>query len=86
VFRLSGLLTALERAFYGRRLPSFHIKPDACAVTLPWAMGHGGGNCPQPPTVRAVWRFDTPGPLQVLLCDEHAAELASHERLSLAAR
>ena len=48
-------MTPVERAFYVRWVPSFHIKPDVCAVTMSWAMGHGGGNCPQPPTVRAVW-------------------------------
>lgn len=46
--------------------------------------GQWGGNCDQPPTVRAVWRFEPPdGPKRILLCDQHAAELAGHERLTL---
>ena len=51
---------------------------DGCAV-----IGRGSGNCQQtPPTLRAVWRFEPPeGPKRILLCDQHAVELAGHERL-----
>lgn len=59
-------------------------RDDGCAVIDREADGGQLGDpCDQPPTVRAVWRFDTPGPVEVLLCDVHAADLAGHERLRL---
>lgn len=42
-----------------------------------------GRLCDQPATQRAVWRFES-GPRRILLCDQHAAELADHERLVVA--
>lgn len=64
-------------------MPSLRPLDDRCAILTDYNMGKGGGNCDQPATVRAVWQFERPGPLEVLLCDEHAAELAGHERLTL---
>ena len=64
-------------------MPSLRPLPDACAILTDYNMGKGGGNCPRPATVRAVWRFDKPGPRRIQLCDQHAA--AGHERLTLGA-
>lgn len=61
----------------------FQVRDDKCAVLTDDDMGRGGGDCPQPPTVRAVWRFDQPGKMPILLCDQHADELADHERLTV---
>ena len=43
--------------------------------------GQWGDLCDRPATVRATWRFDS-GARRILLCDEHAAELDGHERLT----
>lgn len=59
------------------------VRDRMCAVLTPYDMGQGGDNCERPTTTRAVWRFETPGPLRILLRDEHAAELADEEWLTL---
>lgn len=57
--------------------------PTQCAILTDYDIGRGGGNCPRAPTVRAVWRFGQLGAMRILLCNEHAAELAENERLIL---
>ena len=54
-----------------------------CAVIGRAVGGQWGDPCNQPPTVRAIWRFES-GPRRILLCDDHAAELEGEERLNLA--
>jgi hypothetical protein len=54
---------------------------DGCAAITRAIGGQWGPPCDRPPTVRAVWRFES-GPRRILLCEEHAAELADHERLA----
>ena len=54
---------------------------EGCAAIVRAPGGQWGGPCDHPPTVRAVSRFDTPGPRRILLCDEHAAALAGEDRL-----
>jgi hypothetical protein len=53
-----------------------------CACEVTDDIGRPVGYCDRPPTRRATWTFadDT---ARILLCDEHAAELAGHERLTL---
>ena len=55
---------------------------EGCAAIVRAPGGQWGGPCDQPATVRATWRFDTPGPTRILLCDEHAADLVGRERMS----
>ena len=57
-------------------------RDDGCAVIGRAVGGQWGDLCDQPATRRAVWRFES-GPRRILLCDEHAAELAGEERLTL---
>ena len=68
--------------FYRRCMP-FQVRDDGCAVIVREVGGQWGGPCTRPVTVRAVWRFDQPGPRRILLCDEHAAERARDQRLTL---
>ena len=72
----------VEHLFYDGGVP-FQVREDRCAVLIDDRVARSIGNCENPPTVRAVWRFDRPGPTRILLCDEHAAELADDERLAL---
>ena len=55
---------------------------DGCAVIGRAPGGQWGPPCNRPPTVRAVWQFDKPGPRRILLCGVHADDLAGDERLS----
>lgn len=57
-------------------------RDNGCAVIGRAVGGQWGDLCAQPATVRATWRFES-GPLRILLCDEHAAELGGVERLVL---
>jgi hypothetical protein len=48
-----------------------------CSVVVRTQTGSFDGNCPEPPTVRARWRFDYPKRSvdRISLCEAHAAAL-----------
>lgn len=61
---------------------SLHVAPDRCAVIVADGIGRALGNCGALPTRRGRWRFET-HVARVVLCAEHADQLAGHERLAL---
>jgi hypothetical protein len=72
--------------FDRRRVSSLRALPHRCAILTDDTMGRGGWKSANQPTTRAVWRFEPPeGLARILLCDDHAAELADHERLTFEA-
>jgi hypothetical protein len=59
-----------------------HPRNDQCAVIERAEGGQWNGTCRQTPTRRAQWRFES-GQMSILLCNQHAAELAGDERLTV---
>ena len=64
-------------------MPGITPRPDGCACDIRDSIGRPTGPCTQLTTTGATWRFDQPGPLPILLCDQHGAEYAGEKRITL---